>query len=62
MRDFRAEIKRFTRDNKRIASQPSSIPFERIEFDMEKKKEKSRRDSFSFLKPLIFDWLIYRKI
>lgn len=53
MRDFRAEIKRFTRDNKRIASQPSSIPFERIEFDMEK-KEKSRRDSFSFLKPLIF--------
>lgn len=61
MRDFRAEIKRFTRDNKRIASQPSSIPFERIEFDMEK-KEKSRRDSFLFLKPLIFDWLIYRKI
>lgn len=48
MRDFRAEIKRFTRDNKRIASQPSSIPFERIEFDMEKKRKIEARLFFIF--------------
>lgn len=43
MRDFRAEIKRFTRDNKRIAPRTSIDPDPptRIEFE-EKNRYKSR--------------------